>query len=820
MAEKTVKSRIQVKRGTSEEWGKATTFVPKEGEIIFYSDLNKIKIGDGKTLVGNLQFLHYTESEIDTKLADKVAVVKAINGGSGSFSKTTKYLHKTTTNVAPNAHTHNVTVSGTTGANSGTAVTALTGVKASSTDTFVKNINAGSGSLEFYADSTTTTAEDKTDGRIPVVTSISSTKASASGTAKAGSETHTHNYDKTTGVSLTANTSTATGRITYVESISGGSGSLTTDTTSTNGIKYVESISSTKASASGTAKAGSETHTHTYDKATGINLGSNTTADGGIAYVESVTHTAATLGGTKTFNTNAIKSVTLSASDTSTDGPKYVQEISGTKPSLTGTTTFITGYSSFSGGSGSLVAYDASTNGNAKTTNGNRIPFITSLSKDGYTPAGSVTLTAGTAPSMNFNTGTNTDTPYISALTNGSYTPAGSVSLTDGTAPSMGAATTKYLHFSAGTTPPKSASFSGTAATITPTLTGSLSGTCLTLGITGASYTPAGSVTLTAGTAPSLTADTTASGGIQYVQAQGTFSAGTTPKKSASFSGTATTALVTGGTTKYMKFSAGTTPKSSASFSGTKSTAVVTGGTTYYLAHGHSGASLGTASTSSVGIKDGEYTATTKYMKATGNAAGTGTVTISGGSITPTTKYFHPSITTTSTASGAPSATTSFVTGVTGGTASATTKYLHHSHSGASATTKYLSAAPSNTSTASAGPSATTSFVTGVSGGATTATTRYLEHTHIAPSVSSSAKAVTAVAANGTASVAPSSHTHSYGSSTALTTGANSGSAVAAITGLTANTTSASGDITYLESATHTHTGASVSETVEVVKAK
>jgi hypothetical protein len=65
MAEKTVKSRIQVKRGTSAEWALATTFVPKEGEIIFYSDLNKMKIGNGTTLVGNLPFLHVDKSEID-----------------------------------------------------------------------------------------------------------------------------------------------------------------------------------------------------------------------------------------------------------------------------------------------------------------------------------------------------------------------------------------------------------------------------------------------------------------------------------------------------------------------------------------------------------------------------------------------------------------------------------------------------------------------------------------------------------------------------------------------------------------------------------
>lgn len=97
MAEKTVKSRIQVKRGTSAQWKEAGDkgFTPKEGEIIFYSDLNKIKIGDGKTIVDSkvagttvLPFLHvdkseidswvhahddryYTESEVDTKLATK-----------------------------------------------------------------------------------------------------------------------------------------------------------------------------------------------------------------------------------------------------------------------------------------------------------------------------------------------------------------------------------------------------------------------------------------------------------------------------------------------------------------------------------------------------------------------------------------------------------------------------------------------------------------------------------------------------------------------------------------------------------------------------
>ena len=52
MAEKSIKTRIQTKRGTSAEWALATGFKPLEGEHIFYTDLNKEKVGryvDGTT---------------------------------------------------------------------------------------------------------------------------------------------------------------------------------------------------------------------------------------------------------------------------------------------------------------------------------------------------------------------------------------------------------------------------------------------------------------------------------------------------------------------------------------------------------------------------------------------------------------------------------------------------------------------------------------------------------------------------------------------------------------------------------------------------
>lgn len=318
------------------------------------------------------------------------SVIKEINSGSGSFTPTTKYLHPTTTSVAPNSHTHTVTVSGTTGANSGTAVTVVTSVGA----------------------------------------------------------------------------------------FSGGSGGLTS-------------------------------------------VATKDTND--ITYVESVTHTAASLTGTKTFNTDAIKEIALSASATSTAGPKYVESISGSAPSLGGTTTFVTAQGSFSGGSGSLTSND------------------------------------------------------------------------------------------------------------------------------------------------------TASGGIAYI--------------------------------------------ATASYNSTSKELTLT---TKYLHHTHTAATLSAASTGTVTISGGSYSATTKYMAHSTTAASTGTVGISGGSISPTTKY------------------------------------LHHTHTAATLGT-------ASTSTA-----------------------------------------------------APSGHTHSF--SDDATTAANSGSAVNAITSLAANATKSIGDITYIESATHTHTGASVKSNETVVK--
>lgn len=87
LADKNLKARIVNKNGTSAEWEKATSFVPKKGELILYTDLNKIKIGDGITKVNDLPFLtvpnktsdltndsgYITNTSVDTKLNDKVS---------------------------------------------------------------------------------------------------------------------------------------------------------------------------------------------------------------------------------------------------------------------------------------------------------------------------------------------------------------------------------------------------------------------------------------------------------------------------------------------------------------------------------------------------------------------------------------------------------------------------------------------------------------------------------------------------------------------------------------------------------------------------
>ena len=89
MAEKTLKGRIVLKHDTAANWSKATSFVPKQGEVIIYDiDANynyeRFKIGDGTTLVSSLPFVNDAlRTELITQINDvddKVDAVSALVG--------------------------------------------------------------------------------------------------------------------------------------------------------------------------------------------------------------------------------------------------------------------------------------------------------------------------------------------------------------------------------------------------------------------------------------------------------------------------------------------------------------------------------------------------------------------------------------------------------------------------------------------------------------------------------------------------------------------------------------------------------------------
>lgn len=69
MSEKNLKARIVHKHDTEANWLKATNFIPKQGEIIIYDiddthNYERMKIGDGKTVVSSLPFIESSKAEI------------------------------------------------------------------------------------------------------------------------------------------------------------------------------------------------------------------------------------------------------------------------------------------------------------------------------------------------------------------------------------------------------------------------------------------------------------------------------------------------------------------------------------------------------------------------------------------------------------------------------------------------------------------------------------------------------------------------------------------------------------------------------------
>lgn len=59
-----IKEQTLIKKDTTENWNKAKNFIPKENEIIVYTDAG-MKIGDGKTKVSELPFIDQNFYSVD-----------------------------------------------------------------------------------------------------------------------------------------------------------------------------------------------------------------------------------------------------------------------------------------------------------------------------------------------------------------------------------------------------------------------------------------------------------------------------------------------------------------------------------------------------------------------------------------------------------------------------------------------------------------------------------------------------------------------------------------------------------------------------------
>ena len=96
MADKNLKTRIQLKNDTETNWNKATNFIPKKGEVIIYNPDNertypRIKIGDGITTVINLPFANMQSNWTDNDTTSPGYIKNKPALGSAASTNSTDY---------------------------------------------------------------------------------------------------------------------------------------------------------------------------------------------------------------------------------------------------------------------------------------------------------------------------------------------------------------------------------------------------------------------------------------------------------------------------------------------------------------------------------------------------------------------------------------------------------------------------------------------------------------------------------------------------------------------------------------------------------
>lgn len=653
------------------------------------------------TASASTMFIIYLIAESGVESGSYVEYLTIDNGSTADPRYEWEKIGTTATDLAEyskNTHKHtfkgsqgNLSVSGTYSKTTGVTIGTGTGTAnytpaGSVTTTISKNVEVNTTTVNSITEvgtlPTLTKVTTSTTGDIPVLTDVSVSHK------------------------LTVNHSDPTFSTSDVYSITG-VGSLPTMTynaTEKGGQAYIKSLTKDSYTPAGTISAsftGTEVSKNVSITPKGsVDLGSNTTADGGVTYVEGISSTKA----------------------------------SGTTQYIHPTTaTVVTGVDS-NGTTTAITEATKTTRYMTATFKGNEVSGTVDLKAKG-----SISLTKGTAPSLDISTttgagysqyvqgieskgasGTSTD-GFVTAIEGGSGSltsndsSSGGIQYVDSVTPVTG--TPSYIHWSAGsaiTTSSYSDVRTGGSTGSGVTLKGTVATGTKTLTITGAttsSYLYGTSTTTikgvdSVGSVPSLTVNSTPDGGIKYIY---DITGGTATTKylhhshsgaSVKTTASAITAVSGGKTTatySYMKFNAGTTPKESASFTGSSATGTVkltptgsvkltsgtetsTGAITYLEGF------TTTTSTVLTGVKaSGTIAAVTGLTTSTTSAAGDVAYIseVSGGTTTPTTKYFHPSFTgdasigkltftpagsVTGTFTGA--ATTALVTG-------GTTSYMH-----------------------------------------------------------------------------------------------------------------------------------------------
>lgn len=195
MAEKSIKTRVQMKRGTSADWAAATGFTPLEGEYIFYSDLNKTKVGkkdsDGKRIpLSELPFLDARDADtLDGKHASEF-VLKAnaptVNNATLTIQKNGTNVATFTANSASNA-TANIVVPTKT-----SDLTNDSGFKTTDNNQTVKTGSVTFGAndvVEFVAGSNVSISGDATNKKITISSTDTNSETTLTITDKANTDT-------------------------------------------------------------------------------------------------------------------------------------------------------------------------------------------------------------------------------------------------------------------------------------------------------------------------------------------------------------------------------------------------------------------------------------------------------------------------------------------------------------------------------------------------------------------------------------------------------------------------------------------------------